>query len=266
MRLYKYITTIALILIASASFGQTQLLEKYNFDEGGYYLIGTHSESDYNALAKDLGEFYTDDIEVLNAIKKEWTFKRPSPQYACGYHYEVTICKNGLELETLLINLNCNVIVSDDGYFYFEAKQLEMFKDCLKKPFRKQEKFVSLAEARNYRNTILKDTTLILTPTPDWTKYEGTFKFTYVCPAEDEGCYENEKEILEKLTEEIAMNYPGEPFELSGRGGSNTQLFVEVKSNKSLADKFNLYKRNLEYDKWESYNLFFYTFWTIKKQ
>ncbi|WP_041251999.1 hypothetical protein [Flavobacterium indicum] len=266
MKFKKHIATIIFLLMTSISFGQTQLLKKYDFDKGGYYLIGVRSESDRNGLADSLGEFYTDDIRILNAIKKEWTFKKPSPKYACGYHYEVVICKNGLELESFSINLNCNEIVSDNGYFYFETRQLRMFKDSFKKPFRKQEKFTSLTDARNYRKNILNDTTLILTPTPTWTKYEGTFEFTYVCPKGSKDCLDNEEKLLKKLTEEIKLKYPGEEFELEGRGGSSSDLFVEVKCNKTLADKFCLYKRDLEFDKWEPYNLWFYTFWTVRQK
>ncbi len=79
--------TIIISFLSSLTFGQTQLLKKYNFDEGGYYLAGIRSESDPNSLADSLGEFYTADITLLNAMKKDWTFKKPSPQYACGYHY-----------------------------------------------------------------------------------------------------------------------------------------------------------------------------------
>lgn len=263
MKFHKHIAIIIFLLLTSFFFGQTQLLKKYDFDKGGYYLIGVRSESDRNGLADSLGEFYTDDIKILNAIKKEWTFKKPSPKYACGYHYEVVICKNGLELESFSINLNCNEIVSDNGYFYFETRQLRMFKDSFKKLFRKQEKFASLTDARNYRKNILKVPNLILTPTPIWTKYEGTFQFTYVCPKGSKDCLDNEAKLLIKLTEEIKLKYPDEEFELEGRGGSISDLFVEVKCNKTLADKFGLYKRDLEFDKWEPYRYSFYTFWTV---
>lgn len=141
-----------------------------------------------------------------------------------------------------------------------------MFKDSFKKPIRRQEKFTSLTDARNYRKNILKDTNLILTPTPTWTKYEGTFNFTYVCPKGSKDCLGNEEKLLKKLTEEIKLKYPGEEFELEERGGSSSDLLVEVKCNKTLADKFGLYKRDLESDKWEPYNLWFYTFWTSRQK
>jgi hypothetical protein len=71
MNYIKHITTLIFLFITTFSSSQTQLLKKYDFNKGGYYLIGIRSESDRNGLADSLGEFYTDDIKVLNAIKKE---------------------------------------------------------------------------------------------------------------------------------------------------------------------------------------------------
>lgn len=266
MKRNKHFLIVGLLLLTSTLFGQTQLLKSYDFDKGGYYLLGLLSESDRNGLADSLGDFFTDDIKVLQAIKKEWSFKKPSPQYACGYHYNILICKNGVKIESFSINLNCNEIATDRGYFYFETRQLRMFKDNFKKPIRKSENFSSLTEARNYRTKILSEPTLIYTPTPNWTKYEGTFEFTYICPKGSKDCLDNEKKILAQLNVEIAKTYPGEQFELNGRGGSSDELFVEVKSNKSLADKFKLYKRDLEFDEWEPYNFNFSTYWTSEQQ
>lgn len=266
MNFHRHISTLFFLLLTSISFGQTQLLKNHDFDKGGYYLIGVRSDGDRNSLADSLGEFYTDDIGVLNAIKKEWTFTRPSPKYACGYHYEVLVCENGLELESFSINLNCNEIVSDNGYFYFETQKLRMFKDSFKKPIKKEENFTSLTDARNYMEIILKDTNLILTPTPTWIQYEGTFQFTYVCPEGSKDCLDNEEKLLKRMTKEIKLKYPGEKFEIEGTGGSSSDLFVEVKCNKTLADKFDLYKRNLESDKWEPCDLWFYTFWTVRQK
>jgi len=258
-----------LLLLTLTSFGQTQLLKDYDFNKGGYYILGTLSESDPNGLADSLGEFYTDDIAVLNQFKKEWVFKKPSPKYACGYHYEVVICKNGLELESFLINLNCNEINSDKGYFYFDIKKLRIFYGKLKKPYRKSVDFASLTEARNYRTKILTDSSLIVTPTPDWTKYEGTFQFDYECPKGSKDCsYDNKQKKLKEIELEIKKVYPDEKFELNERGGSLTSIIVEVKCNQSLSDKFNLFKRDTSsyFGKWTPYRLTLTTYWTIKQK
>jgi hypothetical protein len=129
----KYALIIALLASQSMIYAQTQVLKNYDFDKGGYSLIGIRSESDFNQLAHDLGDFYTDDIQVLNAIKKEWTFKEPTGMYACGYHYYVYVCKNGIEIDRFWINLSCHMFATNRKYFYFEEQQLGRFKNQLKK-------------------------------------------------------------------------------------------------------------------------------------
>ena len=251
------------------SFGQTQLLKDYNFDKGGYYILGTFSESDPNGLQDSLGEFYTDNVSVLNQFKKEWVFKKPSPKYACGYHYTVFICKDGLALEHFNINLNCNEITSDKGYFYFDTQKLRMFKGKLNTPYRKAKDFTSLTEARAYRTKALLDSSLIMTPSPDWSKYEGTFQFEYECSKGSKDCnYDNKPKKLKEIETEIKKIFPNDTFELEERGGSLTEIFVEVKCNKSLSDKFNLYKRdtNSYSGKWTPYRLYLTTYWATKEK
>ncbi|MFT5347422.1 MAG: hypothetical protein ACI9M3_000454 [Bacteroidia bacterium] len=77
-------------------------------------------------------------------------------------------------------------------------------------------------------------------------------------------CLNNEEKVLKQLSTEIKSKYPEEDFELDGRGGSSTEVFVEVKCNKTLEEKFDLYERHPEYDKWESFRLNLTTYW-IKK-
>ena len=255
-----------LLLLAIVSFSQTQLFKDYNFNNGGYYILGTFSESDPNGLRDTLGEFYTDDISILNQFKKEWVFKKPSPKYACGYHYSVFVCKDGVTLEELEINLNCNEIVSDKGYFYFDTQKLRMFKGKLKTPYHISNDFASLTQARDYRTKILSDSSLIMTPTPDWTKYEGTFRFTYKCKEGTKTCMNKEDSLFKAMKVEITKQYPGENFELSNVGGSLTEIFVEVRCNKTLEEKFKLYYRDIQYDKWKQYRLYLTTYWEAKKK
>jgi hypothetical protein len=258
---YKKYITIIFLLLKSLSFGKTQLLKKYDFDKGGYSLLGIRTGAAPNDLAEKLGDFYTNDIAVLNAIKKEWTFKKSGVGFACGYHYEVIICENGFELERFSINLNCKEISCDEGYFYFDPEQLAMFQNNFNYSYRKKEEFNSLSEARNYYTEIRKKPNLIYAPTPAWTTYEGTFDFTLSCEYETKDCYQNEKKLLGNLTEEISKKYPGEEFELESIGGSLTDLFVKVTCNKSLAEKFTLYSKNGKFAEWKAFDLRFYTFW-----
>lgn len=241
---------------------QTQLLKDYDFEKGGYYLLGLYSESDRNSLRDSIGEFYTDSIPVLNQFKQEWTFDQPSPRYACGYHYTVYICKDGLPLEHFSINFNCNVIVSGKSCLYFDSQKLRMFNGKLKKPKATFEKFDSITQARNRRMEILTHPKLITTFTPEWTKYEGEFSFTYSCQSKSSDCLSQDDSLLTKLTIEIQNKYPEEVFELESAGGSSTELFVNVRCNKTLADKFNLYP--LSWNKWEAYPLYLASYWKAK--
>ena len=263
-----FLFSTAFLLLGHSCSGQTQLLKDYDFNKGGYYILGTFSESDRNGLQDSLGEFYTNDISVLNQLKKEWTFKKPSPQYACGYHYIVYICRNGKEIESFGINLNCNEIATSKGFFFFDTKKLRMFYDKLKKPFRESSNFTSVTDARNYRTKILSDSSLIMTFTPDWTKYEGTFDFKYKCKTGTKACIEKKDSLINMMKKEIMKQYPDENFELSVRGESMNEIEQTVSCNKTLSDRFNLYVRDTSsyFGKWEPYELTLTTYWTTKQK
>jgi len=258
---------IALLLLTVSAYGQTQLLKKYDFDKGGYYILGVLSESDRSSLQDSIEEFYTDDIAVLNKFKKDWVFKKEGKMYACGYHYTVFVCKQGDVLDEFSINLNCEEIATDKGYFYFNPNLLRQFYGKLKKPYSKRHNFNTIAEAREYRASILKDTTLIMTPKTLWTEYEGWFHFTYKCKEGTTDCFDKEKNILKSVEVEIAKKYPNEKFKLSVIMASLTEIGIRVACNKSLSDKFDLYYRdkNSKFGKWKPTDLRLETYWkTIK--
>jgi len=250
------------------SFGQTQLFESYNFNNGGYYILGLQARIDQTDRAKGplyrMGNFYLKDTIVLNKIKKEWVFTKPGKRYACGYNYNMFLCKNGIVLKRFSINLNCNEIVFDEGYFYFDSEKLKMFlKSKRKSPLIKQKDFENINEARKYRDSVLRDDSLIMVPTPRWTKFEGEFDFTYKCDKIKNTCYEKEDSLINVMRYEITRNYPDEEFELSDRGGSLSEILQTIYCNKSLSDKFNLYYRDKEsyFGQWKPFRLSLTTYW-----
>lgn len=123
-------------LLTASTFGQTQILKDFDFNNGGYYLLGTFSESNKNSIRDSIGEFYTDDITFLNKFKKDWTFNKIGNKYTCGYHYNVFVCRQGQILESFSIKLNCEEIVTVKGYFYFDHNLLRQFYGKLKKPYK----------------------------------------------------------------------------------------------------------------------------------
>jgi hypothetical protein len=259
----RIFTVIYLASYVQFAWGQTQVFGNYDFDKTGYYILGVRSESDPNNLSDTLGDFYTNDINILNKFKETWVFNTPSPMHACGYHYIVHICKDGKSLEAFPINLNCNEIVTDRGSYFFDSQKIEIFKGDLKKPYIKRKYFKNLDEGRRYFNKILKDKDLIMTTIPVWLKYEGSFTFNYTIA--DSGrpySYEQEEKVLKILKEQIAGTYPGEDFELKVVGWSAKELNVEVNSNKSLYIKFKLYP--LGWRDWKNYKSHLITYWTEK--
>jgi hypothetical protein len=252
---------IFILLLLTTTFslkGQVSLLEDFDFSKGGYYLIGIRSMSDPNGLADTLGEFYTNDIETLNQIKKEWTFKIPGKQYACGYHYFIHICKDGKSLESFAVNLNCNEIVGKKGYFFFDNKNLRQFKDNFKTLNGKYKEYIDLKQARAKRDSLLQNKNILLVQAPIWTKYEGRFRFTFTCNSNTKMCLTKGDKILPKLKIEIQQKFPNEIFEITDVGGSRSELFVEVLCNKTLSDKFNLYKRDTSPDSLDEWTPFTY--------
>lgn len=250
------------LLLSISSFGQTQPFKTYEFNNGGYYIIGIFSVSDANSLRDSIGEFYTNDTTLLNQFKKNWTFEVPGNMFACGYHYEVYLCKGGQILESFKINLNCQEIVTENEHFHFDPNLLREFYGKLKQPYRKSVQFESLTEARKYREEILKDSSLIMTPSPNWVRFEGEFDFTYKCPEDQKLCFEKEDSLKIAIKDEILRTYPNEDFNLSDRCGSWTEICQTVSCNKSLSDKFNLYYRDNEYfGNWKPYTLNLTTYW-----
>jgi len=230
-------------------------------------LIGAFGESDPNKLRDSVGEFYTEDTSVLNIFKKEWVFDKPSPAYACGYHYSILICRKGAVLESDGVNLNCHEIATDTGYFYFDSQKLRPFIGKLKKLYVEHKHFNNVEEAREYRLNILKDKNLIYSSKPDWTKFNGTFRFEY--PYEEDTStnfslneyVKKDNALLQKIKEAINSAYPNQDFELADVGGSLDEVDIEVKCDKTFAEKFKLYKKSAEFRGWQSYDLNLVSYW-----
>lgn len=261
MRLISLFIFIFSIPMAQA---QIQVFQEYDFSEGGYTLIGL----DWGMGAVEA--WYSDDIALLDTFKSAWVFKKTQKAYACGYHYEVLLCKNGRALRSFFINLECKLITMDEGYFYFKPNKLLPFLDQCSKPQKKMKASDNLEAARAYYDEILNDPELIYAAPGDWLKYEGEFDLAYskTYPLE---VYLNhldfEDEIMAVLRNIISENYPQEPFELHLSGIESYQEsqrgFVEyiftVKSNKSLAIQFDLFPR--KFKEWEAYNFDLLTYW-----
>lgn len=259
---------VCFISFGSVIYGQGGLFEKYRFEDGGYSFVGVFVHHSDHSLQKKLGEFYTDDISVLNSLKKSWIFPREQRMHACGYHYELLILKDGQVVDSFAVNLECNEIVTDVGSLYFDHKKLRNFASSFKPLYSRRDKFDTVSEARQYLLSTRKDANFVHAEKPRWLEFEGEFSFNLKCPAELKNCYATDefRKIEPQLRAEISRAYPGEKFELAARGGSsNGDLYVRVKCDKSLEEKFSIFDRwNREaFGKWEANDLSLTSYWKV---
>jgi len=241
-----------------SSNGKVRLLQKYNFQKGNHAVVGLVLENEGHELQRALGNFYTDDPEVLDELKREWVTDNPSPVFACGYHYTVHVVNDGNDLESFEINLDkgCNTVATDHGHFFFDPQKLGAFIGKLKKPLVKRERFASVEEARSYMRSLPKDG-LLMVITPDWLQYDGEFRFDVEC---DFGNFDSDRiqECITQTKEKISAKYPDEDFVVEESGSSRGKILVRMKCSKAFYAKFDLYKVIW---KWSEYYPTLITIW-----
>ncbi|MGQ0540455.1 MAG: hypothetical protein ACT4O9_01235 [Blastocatellia bacterium] len=255
------LSILLLLLCTIPCFTQAALFDKYRFEDGGYTILGIFVHHTDHPLQKKIGEFYTDDLSLLNAIKKDWVFKKPQYMHACGYHYYIILLKNGMEIDSFSINLECNELVTTQGSVYFDQKKLKAFSTRFKNLKKETREFPTVADARRFLNDVSKTPDFAYAWPPRWLSHEGRFQFQVKCPADlGEDCWmsNTSDKLISRLRYEVTKKYPGEIFDLDASGGMTGGVaFVEVRSNKSLEEKFDLYDRwgNAHFGKWEPYHL-----------
>jgi hypothetical protein len=248
--------------LLSEVFAQVQLFKDFDFNSGEYSILGIFSESDRNTLRDSLGEFYTDDTAILNQFKNTWIFDQPGKRYACGYHYSLFVCKNGVKVQGFSINLNCEEIIGDEALFHFDANLLRQFYGKLKKPHKRKTQFTAIQTAKDEFHRIIKDTSLILSFQPDWLRFEGSFRFTYHCQSGTQNCLSSDSIMTEFVRQQITAKYPTEAFELYSIGGSLNTIEFGIKCNESLSKQFDLFERNFNYfGKWSPFSLKLESYW-----
>lgn len=264
---------LALIFHCTWIFGQYQPLKELNLESSEYTVLATFAESDKNSLRDSLREWYIDDVPLLKELQTLWAFDEETPYYACGYHYSIQICKNGLEVDEFSVNLNCGTVVHGGKSYKFDNNKLRYLIGKKIRRFKRDQHLMDIKEARAYVDSIQGNHALIYVPMPDWMKYEGTFEFTYNYPKGTEAYFpELEKKIDKKklpfstdsvfarIEAEIQKTYPGEQFILHDFGGSLTDILFRVTCNKSLEEKFDLYPIS-EYYTWKMFKPHFEVYW-----
>lgn len=237
---------LLLLLSSTGTEAQTGIFSKYGFEKKGYAIVGLAAGARPNFLQEALGEFYTDDIAVLNDFKKNWVFTKKAPPNTCGNHYSIQLTHHGIIVEDWMINLECKVITTDKGSFFFDPIKLERLTGRLKKPIVRKDHFPGKKEGIRFIDSVKRLPGLLLVFQPFWTRFEGTFAFTYT-PAG-----KTSPAVAEKnLDTQIKKKYPGQKFILfrladPGNGAYAFQLICD----KKLYNAFTLYPKN---NNWKEY-------------
>jgi hypothetical protein len=253
-----YSITLAIFGTFVDSSAQVKPFEEYDLSSGEYVFVGIFSHNDDHPIQKKLGEFYTDDVAVLRSLKAEWVFLKPQRQHACGYHYQFLLIKKGIVEKSNVANLECRELVTDSGSVLFDSKLLSRFKF---KPLRRESRsFETVSDARRHLNAVLQDPDVVYIYPPRWSRFEGEFRFNMKCPPELKDCYmfENFPKIKPQVENAVRHAYPGEDFEIaSGGGATGGELYITIRCNKSLEEKFDIYDRwgKEHFGKWEAYPL-----------
>lgn len=235
---------------------KVRLFEKYNFESGRYAVVGMIWSDQGNKIQKALGDFYTDDVDILSELKQKWITDEPSPMFACGYHYTISVLKDGREVESFSLNLEegCNTIVTDRGHYYFDPDKLGAFIGRFKKPIIERKVFKTRAEGSAYLKSLSGRTDVLMTRTSEGFDYDGEFRFYADC---NFGGFDNNRmqQCLTRVEKQIMKKYPGEKFMVdeagSMWGAGKSKILIRMKCRKGLYNKFDLYA--VEW-KWSGYS------------
>ena len=250
----KILITISLILTIITNVKAYSPFEKYDFTNGEYKLLGVYSiGSDKNSIVDSLREFYIEDVQILNRIKKEWTFDRRSPAYACGYHYDILLVKDGEVVESFSVNLNCDQIVTEKGSYFFKSELLSGLIGRNKKLRRQYNKFHNRDEGFKFIDSVSIKNEFIAYQANEWLKYEGKFRFRYDS-IED---YESFETFMNSISEKLKNEYEDD-FQIEGATISPTYFEFDVYCCKTLYEKFKLFEITSQ---WKDLKVKLTTYW-----
>lgn len=93
--------------------------EQYDFNSREYSIEFYGLEG---RRIDDFNNFYINDVETLNKMKKQWVFTSKSHVMPCGYGYGLNLIKDNKVVKKALINIDCEYM---DGWIHFPKEYLE---------------------------------------------------------------------------------------------------------------------------------------------
>lgn len=133
---------------------KVQIFEGYNFNSGEYSLHGILSEGGPTYFTEEIGDFIITDTVVLNKIQKDWKVSPTNKRMPCGFSYIIVLIKGDSCVKDFEINLDCEYLVCDKGWFDFPAKLLNKYdKSVVKVPREEAREF----HEKLIENNVFKD-------------------------------------------------------------------------------------------------------------
>lgn len=251
----KHLIFILTFTISTAftAIGQTNILKKQNFDKGEWKLFGISLKNEPNTLQDSLGDFFTNDKELLKSIQKTWKLKEHKGFYACGYHYKFVFIQNDTVEHTWMLNLNCREICGDLGCYEFPESMLRQFYPKLKHIPKTKYEVSDLQTARKlYKHLLSVDSVMIASENYQyWSKFPGVIKIEVV-----DSIVDDYVKIDKFVSDKIKADYPKEIFEIKKGSsthppkGADTYAYY-IYCTPTMGNNFKTYKT---LKKWETFD------------
>lgn len=130
----KFLAQVVLLLLILSTTSCYESLDRkvvyfaeIDFESGNYKLLVYGMEGEW---IEDYRDFYIDDIQTLNRMKRQWVFTKKSDEMPCGYGYSLKLVNQSEILKSTSINIDCEYM---SGWIRFPRKYLEDHKKSFKR-------------------------------------------------------------------------------------------------------------------------------------
>lgn len=225
-------------------------------------------------LQEEIREFYVDDPDALEEVRKKWVthgYAESKELVGCGHDFEVTLYKDGKAIDkfSVLLPNKCtgledgSFIVKEGVFYRFNRELIKGFFAKYKKPRTEEKEFSSVDEGRKFLKKLGNDESIIFIPKPKWKNYEGRFKLSMFCDIWKNGnlVFSSARACMAEARKKIQKAYPSEKIELSV-GGYSTEvrnvLYIDVISSKSFYNTFDVYyvDKDNYFTKWSPFRAY----------
>ncbi len=110
-----------------------EIFDNYNFDSGEYKLYSCLDEGTPTEFVSKTGDFIITDTKTLKEIKNNWKLHLTNDRCACGTNYSLYLMKADTCVDLLQINMECEFLMCNKGYFFFPKNLLTIHENSLVK-------------------------------------------------------------------------------------------------------------------------------------